>query len=216
MTEHRQNQNAKLYSGDGSHLDVDGVYWQAAAQKDRRALCNYTFFEPVGSEILQFRFLNEDLRIDFSKRCLLRCHSGAWQISDAPLLTLATVMYLKDINAVYPLGKDLVGVKDLKQGHFFTGPHELRTAPLLQRFGNDLDGFRKAGSALAGRPMNMADAAFQVMPFPRVPLYFLLWIGDAEFEPRLQVLFDRSIEEFLAADAIWALVNCVIMVFARI
>jgi len=45
------------------------------------------------------------------------------------------------------------------------------------------------------------------MPFPRVPLYYLLWAGDDEFEPLFSVLFDRSIELFFQADAVWALVN---------
>ena len=31
--------------------------------------------------------------------------------------------------------------------------------------------------------------------------------GDEEFPPRMSVLFERSIEETLAADAIWGLVN---------
>ena len=64
--------------------------------------------------------------------------------------------------------------------------------------------------------MDMADAAVQLLPFPRVPLYFLLWRGDEEFRPRLQVLFDRSIENTLSADAIWALVNRVAAEFASI
>jgi hypothetical protein len=55
--------------------------------------------------------------------------------------------------------------------------------------------------------MAMADAAYRVLPYPRVPLYYLLWVGDAEFKPRIQVLVDRSIEQILAADAIWALIN---------
>jgi hypothetical protein len=62
----------------------------------------------------------------------------------------------------------------------------------------------------------MADTAYCLLPFPRVPLYFLLWAGDEEFKPRLQVLFDRSIEEILAADAIWALVNRVAMTFGQL
>jgi len=40
-------------------------------------------------------------------------------------------------------------------------------------------------------------------------LYYLLWEGDEEFEPRISVLFDRSIESHLSADAIWGLVALV-------
>lgn len=205
----------RAYSGDGSHLDVDAVYWEAVARRDRVALCNYTFFEAVAPDQLQFRFLNRDIRVDLSNRCLLHRREDGWQTDDDRLLKLATVVYLKNINAVYPLGRDMVGVKDLKEGHFFAGPHELRTAPLLERYGNHPEGFRRAGLALDGHPLDMADAAFQLFPFPRVPLYFLLWAGDDEFQPRLQVLFDRSIEYVLPADAIWALVNRVISAFTQ-
>jgi hypothetical protein len=124
-------------------------------------------------------------------------------------------MYLKNINAIYPMGKDIVGVKDLKEGHFFAGPHEFRLQPLLKRFANDPEGYGSAAMALDGHRVEMADAGFRLLPFPRVPLYFLLWLGDEEFKSRIQVLFDRPIESFLAADAIWALVNRVAMAMAQ-
>ncbi|MCU0539046.1 MAG: DUF3786 domain-containing protein, partial [Desulfobacterales bacterium] len=124
-----------------------------------------------------------------------------------PLLELAVVLYLITVQDVYPLGRDIVGPNDLKEGHFFRGPHEFKTAPLIDRFGNNLAGFRKAAAALGGEPVPMADAAFRLKPFPRVHLYYLLWEGDEEFPPRITILCERSIEKVLAADAIWALVN---------
>ena len=66
---------------------------------------------------------------------------------------------------------------------------------------------------LGGQLENMADAAACLWPFPRIPLYFLLWQGDDEFPPRMRVLFDRSIDACLPADAIWALVNRVAQAF---
>jgi hypothetical protein len=36
-----------------------------------------------------------------------------------------------------------------------------------------------------------------------------LWVGDDEFQPRLSVLFDRTIDQHLAPDAVWGLVNLV-------
>lgn len=201
------NASDNAYAANGSHLDVDRVYWDEVMARDRISLCNWTFFEPVDDDCLQFCFLNETVRIDLLRGCLLRPIEGAWTTSPDPLLTLATVMYLKNVQAVYPLGKDIVGIKELKEGHFFVGPHALRTGPLMKKFANDIESFIRAGEILNGQPMEMADAAFQLLPYPRVALYFLLWAGDAEFEPRIQVLFDRPIEKHLAADAIWALVN---------
>ncbi len=197
----------EAYASDGSHFQVDEVFWEEVARKDRTTLCNHTFFEPVPPDGFQFRFLNEDVRVDLTHRYLRRFREGIWQRDDDPLLALPTVVYLKNVDGVYPLGRDIVGIPDLKQGSFFTGPHELRTAAILKRFGDDPEGFRKTGNALDGQALDLADAAVRLLPFPRLPLYYLLWVGDDEFEPRLQVLFDRTIELFLPADAIWALVN---------
>ena len=93
--------------------------------------------------------------------------------------------------------------------HFFTGFHELKTRPLLKRYGNDLRGFKKAAERLGGEVLDLADAAYMFLAFPRVPLYYLFWEGDQEFEARLSILFDRSIERHLAADAIWGLVQLI-------
>jgi len=60
---------------------------------------------------------------------------------------------------------------------------------------------------LNGQSRDMADIAYRLLPFPRVPLYYLLWQGDEEFKPQVTVLLDRSVEKVLAADAIWALIN---------
>ncbi len=54
--------------------------------------------------------------------------------------------------------------------------------------------------------MDLADAAYRLTPLPKIPLYYLLWEGDEEFKPNLSILFDRSIERHLSADAIWGLV----------
>jgi hypothetical protein len=100
-----------------------------------------------------------------------------------------------------------VGVKDLKEAHFFQGPHALLVDPLIKRYGRDLEDFKNTAEFLEGRPVDMADAAYQLLPFPRVPVYYLFWQGDDEFDPRISVLFDRSIEEVFSADVIWGLVS---------
>ncbi len=207
MQERRRSQLPPAYAPDGSHLKVDGSFWDRLQQTDLNPVCARTQFEPTAEGGLRFRFLNEEVLADVKGRCLKR-HSGrGWERTDDPLLELATVLYLIHVKDVYPLGRDLVGPRDLKEGNFFQGPHELRTGPLIERYGGDIAGFRQAAERLGGEPVDMADAAFRLKPFPRVHLYFLLWAGDEEFPARMSVLVDRSIEEFLAADAIWALIN---------
>ena len=108
-----------------------------------------------------------------------------------------------------PLAQEMISVQDLKNAHFFVGPHELKVKPLLTRYGEDLEGFKKAAERVGGEALDLADIAYEFLPLPKVPLYYLLWAGDEEFQPNLSILFDRSVEHHLAADAIWGLVNLV-------
>jgi hypothetical protein len=207
MQERRLKERPPAFAPDGSRVSVAAEFWDELQHKDITSLCNLTLFEPFSSHQILFRFLNEDVLVDIEHRGLKRRKDQQWQQTADPLLELVTVLYLLNVKDIYPVGKDIVGIKDLKEGHFFQGPHALKTEPLLRRYGKDVRGFREAAEYLAGESVEMADAAYRLRPFPRVGLYFLLWQGDREFAPQMTVLFDRSIEAIFAADAIWALVN---------
>jgi hypothetical protein len=207
MQERRRRQLPPAFAPNKSPVDVPAHFWDDLQKRDLNTLCNLTLFNRVSPDQMVFHFLNEDVLVDFNARGLKRDNGQGWETTPDPLLELVTVVYLNNVKMLYPLGKDIVGVKDLKEAHFFQGPHELKIQPLIERYGQDIEGFKEAASYLEGRPVEMADAAYQLLPFPRVPIYFLFWLGDAEFDPRISVLFDRSIEEVFAADGIWGLVN---------
>ena len=207
MQHRRLKEKPPAYAPDGSQVTVDAAYWDDLLKRDVDTLCNFTLFENDSSGHLRFHFLNEEIMVDFEERCLKRMANNRWSKTDDPLLELATVLYLINVNGLYPIDKDIVGVKDLKEGHFFQGPHALKTEPLIRRYGTDLKCFSRVAEYLKGQSRDMADVAYRLLPFPRIPLYYLLWQGDEEFKPQVTVLLDRSIEKVLAADAIWALIN---------
>ncbi len=207
MQQRRLKEKPPALAPDGSRITVDAAYWNELLKRNIDTLCNFTLFENDSSGHLRFHFLNEDIMVDLNDRCLKRLEGDRWSKTDDPLLELVTVLYLINVTGLYPMDKDIVGVKDLKEAHFFQGPHALKTEPLVRRYGTDLNGFNQVAKYLEGGPREMADTAYRLLPFPRVPLYYLLWKGDEEFEPQVTVLLDRSIENVLAADAIWALVN---------
>jgi hypothetical protein len=207
MQQRLSSQSTPAYAADGSHLKVAPEYWECLNQRDLLSLGAQTQFELTQDGRLVFKFLNRMIMVDPKACCLRRPVGTQWEPLDDPLLELASVIYLVNVNDVYPLGRDLVGTHDLKEGHFFRGPHELRTAALIERYGQDLQGFRQVSDTLGGESLDMADAAVRLKPFPRLHLYYLLWMADEEFPARMKVLFERSIENVLAADAIWALVN---------
>lgn len=195
------------YAPDGSHLVTNQAFWKALTKRRPVDLANLTLCEPGPGQSLTFDFLSTPVRIDFERRRLLEKNEAGWTMRDDPLLEMVALVYFTRIERLHPLGGDLVGLSELKEAHFFTGPHALQLQPLLERFGRDSDGFRRAAARLGGKNEDMADAAACLWPFPRIPLYYLLWEGDDEFPPEIKILFDRSIEHCLPADAIWALVN---------
>jgi hypothetical protein len=209
MQERRRKLKPPALTHNLTPLEVPSEFWETLQTKNLNLLCNFTLFRPGPTGTLVFRSLNEDVLVDVGRRCLKTMREGEWAPADDPLLELMTLLYLNSVGALYPLGKDIVGPLDLREAHYFKGRHVIKTGPLLERYGNDLIGFKQAAEYLGGTPTTMADAAYMMLPFPRVPLYYLLWEGDEEFDPRLSVLFDRSIENYFAASAIWSLINWV-------
>jgi len=200
----------------GHPVKVPPEYWDRLQNKDLNTLCNFTLANPHGSKGLILHFLNEDILVDMKNQCIHRLGEKAWKKTDDPLLELIILLYLDRVNSFHPLGKEMISKNDLKEFHFFVGSHDLNLEPLLERYGDDLDGFNQVAEFLEGKSLEMADSAYKLLPFPRVPLYYLFWKGDAgEFAPHISVLFDRSIEEYFTASGIWGLVNRVTLALLR-
>jgi len=94
---------------------------------------------------------------------------------------------------------------------FFQGPHALPLSPIVRRFGQDAEGFRRTCSALGGTPLPYGDAAFALQAMPRVPLALILWLADDEFPARAGVLFDPSAAVHLPLDLILGLVRAAVL-----
>jgi hypothetical protein len=168
-------------------------------------LCQNALAQAFSPEDVVVTVLGREILVDRKNHALRRKKQGEWEPVSHPLLELLVLVYLLNAGPQL-LSRELVTAKELKTAHFFQGPHELNVGGVLERFGRDLKGFRKAAESLGGEAQSLADAAFKIPALPKVPLYYLLWEGDDEFEPRISVLFDRSIESHLSADAIWGLV----------
>lgn len=192
----------------GDVFKVPTQYWDALEQRDVAMLCKNALGTRCPPNNILLPFLREELLVDRTLRRLCRLNHGRWEQVDHSLLETLCLVYLVSVGPE-SLSHDMVSVHDLRHAQFFKGPHELKTLPLLERYGTDLDGFARAAERLGGKPLELADSAYRVLSFPKVPIFYLLWKGDDEFESSLSILFDRSIEHHLSADAIWGLTNLV-------
>jgi len=189
-------------------IKVPSKYWDDLKKMDMKRVCERSLAIFHDSGGLRILFLDKDILVDIENRCLLRIFPDRGEKIDNPLLELVILVYLLNVTPDL-ISREMISVSDLKDAHFFQGPHTLKTGPILRQYGRDLTGFKKAAESLAGVFLDLADAAYKFSPLPKIPLYYLFWEGDLEFEPNLSILFDRSIERHLSADAIWGLVNLV-------
>jgi len=98
---------------------------------------------------------------------------------------------------------DLIPYKEIPGGMMYAGVFERRVlAPLVNVFGQDPQQFLRAGRAMGGESGSFGDVSFSLRVLPRVPVTFVMWQGDEEFPPSIQILFDRSIDHYLSLEDI--------------
>lgn len=209
MQQRRRKQKPPARNPQGAHFTVPEIFWHDIGQKDLNTLSGRSLCRPYPEGGIIVPHLGRNILLDVEKRCIRHTVDGAtWEKADYPLLELMILVYLLNVTDE-PVQNHMISVAELRDAHFFQGPHSLKTGSLMERFGIDLPGFKRAARQLAGEQVALADAAYKFFPFPKIPLYYLLWEGDDEFGPDLKILFDRSIDKHLSADAIWGVVNLV-------
>jgi hypothetical protein len=127
-----------------------------------------------------------------------RCLSQAFQIL---LLRYLISENIAEINGQTITEKELPGGTT-----FFQGPHALQLDPVLKRFGSDPEALLQRGAALGAEPVQHGDAAIRLLPFPLIPVTYVLWRADDEFPASVSVLFDRSITDWFELDMVFILV----------
>jgi len=120
-------------------------------------------------------------------------------------LYLFILFYLMKTQSVTPSGT-WVSEKDIKGGAaFFRGPHTIPADKITHKFGDDLDALKRKCEKLGGTPIDLADVAFAFNITPVLPVAVLYWQGDSDFPSEAKLLFDRTIDQHLPLDIIYAL-----------
>jgi hypothetical protein len=121
------------------------------------------------------------------------------------LFPLAVLWYLVLAKDIAPTGR-LVRLEDLRGGDIFAkGSHVLPLEKIAEKYGNDREGFLKKGLEQGGEKVQLADAAVQLAPLPRVPVTVTLWLADEEFPARAGLLLDSTCGLQLPTDILWSL-----------
>ncbi len=126
---------------------------------------------------------------------------------------LSLLWYLitaKDI----PLSGNLVKPSAVPGGQIFVkGTHVLPLDEIARKFNNRKEQFLAAGNRFGAVEADYGDAALKLLPFPRVPVFLILWFGDEEFPARAQLLIDSTCSEHLSTDVVWAITMICCLIF---
>ena len=121
---------------------------------------------------------------------------------EIPPYVLAVVLYhLAQANST-PLAKDWISYAELPGGISYVKAFRGYTSKLLEEnFKNDIDNVNVSAKALKlNRLVIEADAAFQITFLPKVPIAFIYRLGDEEFGPVADFLFDANATLYLPSD----------------
>ena len=102
-----------------------------------------------------------------------------------------------------PVTGKWVAYKDIPGGLLYAGVFARRvTEPLVKQFGRSAKSLMDSGLRRGGKPGGVGDASLVFQVLPRVPMQYVLWEGDEEFPPNVQLLFDASVDHHLSLEDI--------------
>jgi len=118
---------------------------------------------------------------------------------DTYVIKLLAVIYLANSEAT-ALSNQWVPYRELKDGLFYAKSFwDTVEERVRRRFGQNIEDMRTACLAIGGREVDQGDLGIVINTFPRLPLLFIMWRGDEEFEPNTRILFDASATNYLNA-----------------
>ena len=99
-----------------------------------------------------------------------------------------------------------VNFRELPGGNVYYPTFYKRTVnPLTRYFGTEPALLVTSSQRLGGNETDYGDTAVTINAFSRVPITIILWQGDDELTPQLNLLFDATISDYLETEDITVL-----------
>lgn len=159
-----------------------------------RAACD---FRP-GAQGGQFelRYFGNDYIVQFPRSAVLDTAGNEPDVTTRLIL----LHYLVRADGAL-LADQWAAYRELPDGRIYDLAFQRRGGLRLARvYGADAQAFRVASQTLGGERLTFGDAAYLFHMLPRVPMAVVLYLGDEEFGPAVNVLFDASAGHYLPAE----------------
>ncbi len=139
--------------------------------------------------VFEAPFLGRTYRITSPSGDIVDVESGQAPNHAASLILLH---YLAQADGTPPAG-EWVAFRELPDGMIYHSAFVARVEPgLVGVFGQRSELLLASGRALGGMPLDLGDAAVSVDVLPHIRLACIIHLGDDEFPPAANVLFDAA------------------------
>ena len=170
---------------------------------EKRAKCHYLY----EGDCFTITLLSREYVVDLNEKQI--CSVSPVSVSESAgfLEQLCILVYLINSKEL-PLANRLVKAESLPGGEFFfRGPHTLPIKNISEAFGSNPSLLYEAGMLYGAKKCDFGNASVEIPVLPRVPVTFVIWSSDNEFDARASILFDQTVIEQLPLDALLAVVN---------
>jgi hypothetical protein len=152
---------------------------------------------PNMSKVITLKFLNRVYRISLLDMTISLAESSETiELRDQILI----LHYLTGAKGT-PLSGELIAYQELREG---------APKPLIDYCGANPERLPEISSLIGGCQTNLGDIAVTIPAFSRVPVTVVIWRGDDEFPPNANILFDKTILDYLPAEDINVLCQSIV------
>ncbi len=173
-----------------------------------------TQFEATDSKpVITLEYLNRSYQIVLPRVTI----SAVSSKEDVSLKDKLLMIHYLTLAKGTPLTAKLIAYKELPGGiNYFPTFSKRAIKPILERFGNEPDLLIDVARNLGGYKANYGDVSVTINAFRRVPITLVLWRGDEEFPPEGNILFDRSVSDYLSTEDINVLCEIIAWKLAKL
>ncbi len=116
-----------------------------------------------------------------------------------------------------PLTGRFITYKELQEGiNYYPTFFKRAIDPIVASFKDKPQKLLEIAATMGGHKSDYGDTAVTIDAFPRVPITIVLWLGDGEFPPEGNILFDSAITDYLPTEDITILCEVIAWKLVRL
>ena len=173
--------------------DALRIAWETLRRRDPAEVASHGLVELDEAGRIKVLFLGDSYFIDVDSQKVL--FENGFEVY--PFLSVLLLHYLVGVSGT-SLAGEWIPFREFEGGTAYIGSFSDRSlAPLKKAFGDRPDHLVPAGEPLGAEPLELGDVGVRVPVFPKVPLAVILWRGDDEFPPEVNILYDKTANSIL-------------------